>query len=83
MLVTAVSSFWIQSKGHFSAIHVLSVSVLFLLAAIVYFATTGRIRGHRTSVVATYVGALLVAGAFALMPHRRLGQIVWSGLGLT
>jgi uncharacterized membrane protein len=48
----------------------------------VYFATTGRIRGHRITVIATYVGALLVAGAFALMPHRRLGQIVWSGLGL-
>ena len=83
MLVTALSSFWIQSKGHYSAIHLLSVSVLLFLAAIVYFATTGRIRSHRTTVIATYVGALLVAGAFALMPHRRLGQIVWSSLGLT
>ena len=82
MLVTAVSSFWIQTKGSFSAVHLLSVGTLFALTGIVYFAATGRIKQHRRTVIATYVGGLVVAGAFALMPHRRLGQIVWSSLGL-
>ena len=82
MLVSALSSFWIQAQGHFTAIHLLSVGTLFALAGIVFYAATGRIRLHRITVIATYVGALLVAGAFALMPHRLLGQIVWPGLGL-
>jgi uncharacterized membrane protein len=31
---------------------------------------------------AVYVGALVIAGAFTLLPQRLLGQRVWSSLGL-
>jgi uncharacterized membrane protein len=82
MLVTAISSFWIQTKGHFSPIHLLSVGTLAALAAIVYYAVTGALRRHRFSVIATYVGALVVAGAFTLLPNRLFGHALWSSLGL-
>ena len=82
MLVTAISSFWIRSTGSYSWIHLLSVAVPILLAIAVYFAITGRIVRHQRLMIGIYVGALGVAGAFTLLPHRRLGQIVWSSLGL-
>ncbi|HEU4647044.1 MAG TPA: DUF2306 domain-containing protein [Burkholderiales bacterium] len=81
MLVTAISSFWIQTKGHFSPIHLLSVGTLAALAAIVYYAVTGELRRHRFSVIATYVGALVVAGTFTLLPNRLFGRMLWSSLG--
>jgi len=30
----------------------------------------------------TFFGALVVAGLFTLLPHRRLGQLLWSAPGL-
>lgn len=82
MLVAALSSFWIQTKGHFTWIHVLSVLVPLLLAAGVYFAVKGNVRGHRRMMISVYAGALLVAGAFTLLPQRLLGRMVWSSLGV-
>ena len=31
---------------------------------------------------ALYFGTCVVAGGFALLPERNLGQLVWGGLGL-
>ena len=82
MLVTAVSTWWIRSSGSFSWIHGLSVTSLVLLAAAVWFAITGNIGAHRKTVTNLYVGALVIAGAFTLLPQRLLGQLVWSSVGL-
>jgi uncharacterized membrane protein len=41
----------------------------------------GNLRAHRRSMTLTYIG-LCIAGAFTLLPHRILGQIVWQGIGL-
>lgn len=82
MLVAAISSFWIQSTGHFSWIHLLSVAVPLLLAAGVYFAVTGNVPGHKRMMVSIYALGLGVAGLFTLLPHRLLGRMLWSSLGL-
>jgi len=82
MLVTAVSSFWIRTTGHFSAIHILSVAVPVLLGLGVYYAATGRVRRHRRMMVAIYAGGLGVAGLFTLLPGRLLGHLLWTSLGL-
>jgi uncharacterized membrane protein len=82
MLVVSISGFWIQTKGHFTWIHILSVVVPLLLAAGVWFAVKGNVRGHQRMMVSVYLGALLVAGAFTLLPHRLLGRFIWSSLGL-
>jgi uncharacterized membrane protein len=82
MLVAAVSSFWIQTKGHFSPIHLLSVAVPLMLAAGVYFAATGRLVRHRRMMIGIYALGLGVAGLFTLLPDRLLGRLLWTSLGL-
>jgi uncharacterized membrane protein len=82
MLVTAISSFWIRSTGHFSWIHLLSVAVPLLLAAGVYFAVTGNLVRHRRMMTGIYVLGLGIAGVFTLLPYRLLGRMVWSSLGI-
>ncbi len=80
MLVTAVSTYWIRGSGSFSWIHLLSLATLALLAAAVYFALSHRVQAHRKTVIGLYVGALVVAGAFALLPSRLLGRTLWGML---
>ncbi len=60
----------------------LSVLTLVGLAAAVGYAIRGDIARHRASMIAVYVGAVIVAGAFTLLPDRLLGQMLWSALGV-
>jgi uncharacterized membrane protein len=82
MLVTALSTWWIRGNGSFSWIHGLSVLTLVLLGVGVYYAMQSRIAAHQRTMKGLYAGALVVAGAFALLPQRLLGQMLWSALGL-
>jgi len=81
MAVTALASFAIQSRGHFSWIHLLSVVVLVMLVRAVLAVRNRNIRLHQRLVTGTYVG-LLIAGMFALAPWRRLGYLVWHAASL-
>lgn len=81
MVVTALVSFGIRVSGHFSWIHLLSVGTLIGLAASIYAVIRGNISAHRRGMVSTYIG-LAIAGAFTLLPGRRLGAMLWSAVGL-
>ncbi|SMP45409.1 DUF2306 domain-containing protein [Noviherbaspirillum suwonense] len=81
MAVTALVSFAIQSRGHFSWIHLLSLVVLFMLVRAVLAVRRRNIRLHQRLVIGTYTG-LLIAGMFALAPWRRLGHLVWHAASL-
>ncbi|MBE0620364.1 MAG: DUF2306 domain-containing protein [Burkholderiales bacterium] len=82
MLVTAISTYWIRSSGSFSWIHGLSVISLVALAFAMYFAVAGNIRRHQRIMKGVYFIALIVAGAFTLLPERLLGHALWSTLGV-
>lgn len=82
MVVTALSSFWIKTSGHWSWIHLLSIGVLAGLAAAIHAVIHGDIRQHKRLMSNIYVGGLIVAGFFTLLPSRLLGQLVWGKLGL-
>ena len=82
MLAVAVTSFWIKSSGSFSWIHILSVTVIVLLAILIYFAVSRQIGAHRRLAIGLYIGALGITGMFTLLPYRLLGRMVWGGLGL-
>jgi uncharacterized membrane protein len=82
MLVTAISTYWIRGSGNFSWIHGLSVISLVALAYAVYFAATGNIQRHQRIMKAVFFVALIVAGAFTLLPERLLGHALWSSLGV-
>ena len=79
--VICVTSFWIKELmptgafGGYSPIHLLSISTLFTIGIGVYQARTGRITAHKWSMTLTYLGGLLIAGAFTFFPGRLLHKI--------
>lgn len=81
MAITALVSFGIQSSGHFSWIHLLSIGTLAGLAASIYAVIKGNIHAHRRGMAGTYIG-LAIAGVFTLLPGRRLGDLLWNAVGL-
>lgn len=81
MVVTALVSLGIKTSGHFSWIHLLSIGTLVAVAMSISAVMRGNVRAHRRGMTLTYIG-LCTAGAFTLLPHRVLGQIVWHGIGL-
>lgn len=77
MAVTAVGSFWIQSQGHLSWIHLLSVLTLFGLGQNLYALRHGRRQMHYKAVRGMMIG-LGVAFVFTLSPDRILGHWLWA-----
>lgn len=82
MLITALVSFGIKASGNFSWIHLLSVWMLVTLGVAVYAILYRNVRKHQRWMISAYIG-LVAAGAAALLPHRRLGYLVWNAVGLT
>jgi uncharacterized membrane protein len=82
MAVVAVSSFWIQDLKQwygFSWIHLISIYVLATLPLAVMAARRGHVRRHRFHMIGMFVGALVIAGAFTLLPGRIMHQVVFGG----
>lgn len=61
-----------QLFHHFGFIHIFSVMVLITIPAAYRAARRGDIKAHRGNMMGLYIGGLLIAGAFALMPGRLL-----------
>ncbi len=81
MLTTALLSFGIRTTGSFSWIHLLSLYTLFSIGMAMLAIYRHDIPNHRRWMRGTYTG-LVVAGVFTLLPQRRLGYLVWHGIGL-
>ncbi|MCA3363872.1 MAG: DUF2306 domain-containing protein [Roseomonas sp.] len=81
MAVVALSSFTINGvagPGRFSWIHGLSAFTLCGLATAVFLARRGQIKAHRNFMMGLYLGALLVTGAFTLLPGRIMARVVFG-----
>lgn len=81
MLFVAGSSFWIHEirmLGPWSPIHILSIVVLVTVPAAVIAARAGRIKTHRNAMAQLYVFALVITGAFTLLPGRLMHEIVFG-----
>ncbi len=82
MAVVALSSFGIHEImlwGRWSPIHILSVVTLISLTVGVQRARRHDITGHRFTMQATYLGALVIAGLFTLLPGRLMHEVVFGG----
>jgi uncharacterized membrane protein len=82
MLVVALSSFWIHEIrlwGPWSPIHLLSIFALVNLPLAVWAAHRHAVSRHRASMIGLYVGALVIAGLFTLMPGRIMYKVVFGG----
>jgi len=82
MTVICISSFSIKEVmpngmfGGYSPIHLISIYVLVQLARGIYYATQNNIKKHKSCMISTYVGGLIIAGAFTFTPGRLLYKIV-------
>jgi uncharacterized membrane protein len=83
MVIAAVSALFIRGSGlpniaGFSPIHLLVPFTLGSLVIAFRALARGDIRTHQHTLVRTYLGACIVAGAFTLMPGRVLGRLLWG-----
>lgn len=82
MMIVAVTSFFIHEIklwGQFSPIHLLSLWTLASLGMAIYFAKIGKIKRHKQVMIALYGFALILTGAFTMLPGRVMHQIVFGG----
>jgi len=80
MGTTAISSLFIHEirPGGFSLIHLLSGWVIIALPAALYAARRHRVALHRRAMSGLYFGGMFLAGGFAFLPSRLLGQVFFS-----
>jgi len=81
MLAVAVSAFWIHKIrlwGPWSPIHLLAIFTLITLPIAVWNAHRHRVQHHRIAMISIFVGALLIAGAFTLVPGRIMHAVAFG-----
>jgi len=81
MAIIALSSFNIQGIkqfGGFSLIHGLSVFVLIMLPMGILHARRHNIAGHKKTMIGVFVGALIIAGLFTLIPGRVMYTVIFG-----
>jgi len=81
MAAVAASSFWIHEVrllGPWSPIHLLSIFTLITLPIAVWRARRHRVADHRRIMTMTFVGALVIAGLFTLLPGRIMHAVVFG-----
>ncbi|WP_105384082.1 DUF2306 domain-containing protein [Neorhizobium alkalisoli] len=82
MVVTSLSSFFIHGINlfyGFSPIHLLSIFVLAGAWRAISAARAHNIRAHKASVIGMYLGGIVGAGLFTLIPGRIMNAVVFSG----
>ena len=84
MTVTAITTLFIHVVmpdgpfWGFSPIHLLVPVTLWGVVGALYFARRGDIARHKRAMIGTYVGALLIAGAFTLIPGRIMHVVIFG-----
>jgi uncharacterized membrane protein len=81
MVIVAATSFWIHELrvwGPWSPIHLLGVFTLVTLPLAVVHARRHRVELHRDAMIAIFVGALVIAGLFTLMPGRVMHAVAFG-----
>ena len=76
MLFTATATLFMEAQvgplflNHFGYLHLLSLLVLRTVPLAYIAAKRGNIKVHKHHMIGMYIGALLLAGSFTLMPGR-------------
>ncbi|MBT9372538.1 DUF2306 domain-containing protein [Rhizobium sp. CSW-27] len=85
MLISCLSTAFIHELrvwGDFNPIHLLSVLVFVGCLRAVWLVRHGRVAAHRRLVTQMYVGGILIAGGFTLLPYRIMNRVVFEGSSL-
>ena len=81
MVLVAISSFWIHQirlVGPWSPIHLLSIFTLVMLPIGIWRARRHKVNAHRWTMTSIFVGALVIAGAFTLVPGRIMHSVLFG-----
>jgi hypothetical protein len=81
MLVVATSAIFINEirlLGPFSPIHIFVVMTYAGLFQGIREIRRGDVRAHRATMQSLYFGALVLAGAFTLLPGRRMHAVLFG-----
>jgi uncharacterized membrane protein len=81
MVVAALSSFFIHEINlfmGFSPIHLISIYVIFGAWLAIRNARAHRIAAHKRQVVGLYLGGIVGAGAFTLLPGRIMNKVLFT-----
>ena len=80
MLTVAISSLFIRqiNPGAFSWIHLLSGWTLIALPMALFAVRRGRIANHARGMTWTFIGGLIVAGAFTFIPGRLMWEVFFG-----
>jgi uncharacterized membrane protein len=81
MLAVSISAFWIHQIrmwGPWSPIHLLAIFTLITLPIAVWNAHRHRVPQHRNAMIAIFLGALVIAGLFTLVPGRIMHAVVFG-----
>ena len=81
MIVVSITAFFIHELrlwGEWSPIHLLAIFTLITLPLAVWAAHRHRVAAHRRAMISLFLGALVIAGAFTLVPGRIMHQVVFG-----
>jgi len=79
MLAVSISAFFIHEIrlwGPWSPIHLLAIFTLAMLPIAVMHARRHAVEHHRRAMIGIFFGALVIAGAFTLLPGRIMNAVV-------
>ncbi|HEX4553737.1 MAG TPA: DUF2306 domain-containing protein [Xanthobacteraceae bacterium] len=81
MVGVSVSAFFIHEIrlwGPWSPIHFLAIFTLVMLPLAVWHARRHAVERHRKAMLSIFVGALVIAGLFTLLPGRIMHAVVFG-----
>ncbi|MFT5930909.1 MAG: putative membrane protein [Oceanospirillaceae bacterium] len=84
MLFTASVTLFMSAEvgptlfDHFGFIHLLSLLVLYKVPSAYFAIKAGDVKAHKSAMIGLYIGGMLVAGGFTLVPGRFLGDLIFG-----
>jgi len=84
MLITALVTLFMPARvgatifNHFGWIHTFSILTLYTIPTAYIAIKKGDIKAHKRKMIMLYVGALVIAGGFTLMPGRYLHGVLFG-----
>ncbi len=83
MTVTSIAALFIhqinpEGPFGFSPIHIFVPLTLIGIVGALYGARNGKIVLHKQAMIGTYIGGLLIAGTFALLPGRIMHAVIFG-----